>query len=205
MVEKSENRKVCLSKYMPPLIFDSTMENTRSFISSIVLYIHGRRPEFCTAKSRIMFALIHSGGGAQFWRNDAINQIAVGNKPFVTFKEILGRLEAQFGDPNPKVTANSKLKTMCQGSLMADEFILQFKVEALQMDMGEATLVEFSKARLNPSSFFIFISLFIVNFMTSQGTPYYGPYILEYLLGPIALTLPQSLLLRWHAPGNCSP
>ncbi|KAF8226827.1 hypothetical protein L208DRAFT_1299973, partial [Tricholoma matsutake] len=56
-------------------------------------------------------------------------------------------------DPNLKVTANAKLKTMCQGSLMADEFILQFKVEASQMDMGEATLVEFLKAGLNPSLF----------------------------------------------------
>ncbi|KAF8239334.1 hypothetical protein L208DRAFT_1237596, partial [Tricholoma matsutake] len=116
-------------------IFDSTMENTKSFISSIVLYIHGRKPEFCTAKSRIMFALLYiQGGKAQFWRNKAINQIAVGNKPF---KEFLERLEAQFGDPNPKATANAKSKTMHQGSLMADEFILQFKAEALQTDMGE--------------------------------------------------------------------
>ncbi|KAF8221885.1 hypothetical protein L208DRAFT_1527686 [Tricholoma matsutake] len=71
----------------------------------------------------------------------------------IKFREILERLEAQFGDPNPKATANSKLKTMCQGSLMADEFILQFKVEALQMDMGEAASVEFLKAGLNTSLF----------------------------------------------------
>ncbi|KAF8240331.1 hypothetical protein L208DRAFT_1233930 [Tricholoma matsutake] len=99
------------------------MENTKSFISSIVLYIYGRKPEFRTAKSRIMFALSYiQGGKAQFWRNEAINQIAMGNKPFATFKEFLERLEAQFGDPNPKVTANAKLKTMHQGSLMADKF-----------------------------------------------------------------------------------
>ena len=101
-----------------------------------------------------MFALSYiQGGKAQFWRNEAINQIAVGNKPFATFKEFLERLEAQFGDPNPKATANAKLKTMRQGSLMADEFILQFKAEASQMDMGEAMLVEFLKAGLNPSLF----------------------------------------------------
>jgi hypothetical protein len=34
---------------------------------------------------------------------------------------------------------------------MVDEFILQFKVEALQMDIGEAPLVEYLKAGLNPS------------------------------------------------------
>ncbi|KAF8239961.1 hypothetical protein L208DRAFT_1234983, partial [Tricholoma matsutake] len=50
-----------LPEYTPPQIFDGTMENTKSFISSIVLYIHGRKPEFCTAESRIMFALIHPG------------------------------------------------------------------------------------------------------------------------------------------------
>ncbi|KAF8235234.1 hypothetical protein L208DRAFT_1125188, partial [Tricholoma matsutake] len=69
----------CLPKYSPLQIFDGTMENTKSFISSIVLYIHGRKPEFHTAESRIMFALSYiQGGKAQFWRNEAINQIAAG-------------------------------------------------------------------------------------------------------------------------------
>ncbi|KAF8233967.1 hypothetical protein L208DRAFT_1070357, partial [Tricholoma matsutake] len=102
-------------KVAPPQIFDGTMENTKSFISSI-LYIHGRKPEFHTAESRIMFSLLYiQGGKAQFWRNKAINQIATGNKPFATFKEFLERLEAQFGSPNLKATANAKLKTMHQG------------------------------------------------------------------------------------------
>jgi hypothetical protein len=88
--ERSENGKVHLPKYAPPQIFDGTMENTKSFISSIILYIHGRKLEFRTTESRIMFALLYiQGGKAQFWRNEAINQIAVEHKPFATFKELL--------------------------------------------------------------------------------------------------------------------
>ena len=37
---------------------------------------------------------------------------------------------------------------------------------------------------------------FNVIFVTYQGGPYHGPYILEYLHGPIPLPLPQPLLLR---------
>ncbi|KAF8231127.1 hypothetical protein L208DRAFT_1278618 [Tricholoma matsutake] len=77
----------------------------------------------------------------------------MGNKPFATFKEFLERLETQFGDTNLKVTANAESKTMCQGSLTVDESILQFKAEASQTDMGEATLVEVLKTGLNPSLF----------------------------------------------------
>ena len=47
--------------------------------------------------------------------------------------------------------------------------------------------------------------LFNVIFVTYQGEPYHGPYILECLHSPFALPLPQPLLLRWHAQGNCSP
>ncbi|KAF8221190.1 hypothetical protein L208DRAFT_1329657 [Tricholoma matsutake] len=139
MAEKSKNGKVCLPKYAPPEIFDGTIQNTKSFISFIVLYIHRQKPEFCTVESKIMFALSYIQGGKA--------------QAFATFKEFLERLEAQFGDPNPKVMANTKLKMMCQGASTVDKLILQFKAEASQMDMGEAALVEYLKVGLNPSLF----------------------------------------------------
>jgi len=52
------------------------------------------------------------GGKAQFWRNEAINQIAQGHKPFKSFQDFLEKVEAQFSDPNLKATAVGKLKTM---------------------------------------------------------------------------------------------
>jgi hypothetical protein len=152
--EGSREVKVCLPKFAPPQPFDGMMKDTKSFVSSIILYIKGREPEFQTTESKIMFALSYmQGGKAQFWRNEAINQIAMGHKPFASFKEFLEKLEAQFGDPNPKATAVGKLKTMRQGSMSADEFILQFKAEASQTDLGDATLVEYLKAGLNVSLF----------------------------------------------------
>jgi Retrotransposon gag protein len=152
--ENSNNGKICLPKFAPPQTFDGTMKDAKSFISSIILYIKGREPEFCTTKSKIMFALLYmQGGKAQFWRNEAINQIAMGHKPFKSFQDFLEKLEAQFGDPNPKATAVGKLKTMHQGSLSANEFMLQFKAEASQTDLGDAALIEYLKAGLNPSLF----------------------------------------------------
>lgn len=146
--------KVRLPKFAPPQMFDGTMKDTKSFISSIILYIKGREPEFHTVESKIMFALSYmQGGKAQSWRNEAINQIAAGKKLFNSFEEFLEKLEAQFGDPNPKATAVGKLKTMRQGSLTADEFILQFKAEASQTDLGEAALIEYLKAGLHQSLF----------------------------------------------------
>ena len=140
----ANNRKVCLPKFATPQTFDGTMKDTKSFVSSIILYIKGREPEFHTTESRIMFTLLFmQGGKAQFWRNEAINQIVVGKQPFDNFEDFITKLEAQFGDPNPKVTAVGKLKTLCQGSLSADEFIPQFKSEATQTNLGEAALIEY--------------------------------------------------------------
>ena len=150
----ADNGKVRLPKFVTPQTFDGTMKDTKSFVSSIILYIKGRQPEFRTMESKIMFALsFMQGGKAQFWRNEAINQIVAGQRPFDSFEDFIAKLESQFGDPNPKATAVGKLKTMRQGSSSADEFILQFKSEASQTDLGEAALIEYLKAGLNPSLF----------------------------------------------------
>jgi hypothetical protein len=55
--------KICLPKFALPQIFDGTMKDTKSFISSIILYIKGCKPEFRTTESKIMFALSYIQGG----------------------------------------------------------------------------------------------------------------------------------------------
>jgi hypothetical protein len=128
----AKSGKACLPKYMPPQPFDSRQDNTKSFISSMVLYISGQCPEFHTAESKIIFALSYiKGEKAQFWRNEVINKIITGHKPFKNFCDFLAKLEAQFGNPNPGATAKGKLEVMHQGVKMVDEFILEFKLEAL--------------------------------------------------------------------------
>ena len=118
----ADNEKVRLPKFATLQTFDGTMKDTKSFVSSIILYIKGRAPEFRTTESKIMFALsFMQGGKAQFWRNEAINQIVMGHEPFHSFEVFLEKLEAQFGYPNPKATAVGKLKTMWQGSSSADD------------------------------------------------------------------------------------
>ena len=60
------------------------------------------------------------------------------------------------------MTAAGKLKTICKGSLSADEFILQFKAEASQADLGDAALIEYLKAGLNLSLFKSIYSLLVM-------------------------------------------
>jgi len=101
-----------------------------------------------------MFALSYmQEGKAQYWKNEAINLIAAGQKLFKDFKDFITQMEAQFGDPSPKATTIGKLKTLHQGSLSVDKYILKFKAEASQTDLGDPTLVEYLKAGLNPPLF----------------------------------------------------
>ena len=108
--DEAEKGKVHLPKFAPPQPFDETMKETKSFISSLILYIYGRKAEFLSNELKIMFALSYiQGGKAQYWKNEAINLIAAGQE---LFKDFITQLEAQFGDPSPKVTAIGKLKTL---------------------------------------------------------------------------------------------
>jgi hypothetical protein len=49
--------------------------------------------------------------------------------------------------------AKGKLKVMHQGAKMADEFILEFKLEASHSNLGDVLLIEYLKAGLNQSLF----------------------------------------------------
>jgi len=79
--------------------------------------------------------------------------IAAGQELVKNFKDFITQLEAQFGDPSPKATTIGKLETLQQGSSSVDKYILQFKAEASQTDLGDTALVEYLKARLNPMLF----------------------------------------------------
>ena len=60
--------KIHLPKSATPQTFDGTMKDTKSFVSSIVLYIRGREPKFHTTEVKIMFVLLFmQGGKAQWW------------------------------------------------------------------------------------------------------------------------------------------
>jgi len=130
------------------------MKDTKSFVGSLILYIYGRKAEFPSNELKFMFALSYiQGGKAQYWKNEAINLIAAGQKPFKDFKDFIAQMEAQFRDLSPKATTIRKLKTLQQGSSSVDKYMLQFKAEASQTNLGDTVLVEYLKARLNPTLF----------------------------------------------------
>jgi len=100
------------------------MKDTKSFASSLILYIYGQKAEFPNAEFKIMFALSYiQGGKAQYWKNKAIKLIVAGHKLFKDFADFISQMEVQFGDPSPKATGVGKLKTLCQGSSSVDEYI----------------------------------------------------------------------------------
>ena len=104
---------VHLPKFVLPQPFDGTIKDTKSFVSSLILYIYGRKAEFPSNELKIMFALSYiQGGKVQYWKNEAINLIAARQELFKDFKDFIAQMEAQFGDPSPKVTAIGKLKTL---------------------------------------------------------------------------------------------
>jgi len=152
--EEDEKGKACLPRFVPPQPFDGMMKDTKSFVSSLILYIYGRKAEFPSNESKIMFVLSYiQGGKVQYWKDEAINLIAAGQEPFKDFKDFIVQMEAQFGDLSPKATAIRKLKTLQQGSSSVDKYILQFKAKASQTDLGDTALVDYLKARLNPMLF----------------------------------------------------
>jgi len=83
--------------------------------------------------------------------NEAINLIAAGQELFKDFKEFITQLEAQFRDLSPKATTIGNSKTLQQGSSSVGEYILQFKAKASPTDLGDTVLIEYLKARLNPT------------------------------------------------------
>jgi len=67
--DEAKKGKVRLPKFVPPQPFDGTMKEMKSFISSLILYIYGRKAEFPSNESKIMFALSYiQGGKAQHWK-----------------------------------------------------------------------------------------------------------------------------------------
>jgi len=152
--KEAKKGKAHLPKFALPQLFDGMMKDTKSFVSSLILYIYGRKAEFPSNELKILFAQSYiQEGKAQYWKNEAINLIAARQEPFKDFKDFIVQMEAQFGDPSPKATTIGKSKTLWQGSSLVDEYILQFKAKASQTNLGDTVLVEYLKARLNPVLF----------------------------------------------------
>ena len=43
--EEAKKGKVCLPKFALPQLFDGTIKDTKFFVSSLILYIYGRKAE----------------------------------------------------------------------------------------------------------------------------------------------------------------
>jgi len=59
------------------------------------------------------------------------------------FQRFHHSVEAQFGDLSPKATHHQEIKNLTTGILYVDEYVLQFKAEASQTDLGDTGLVEY--------------------------------------------------------------
>ena len=60
--DEAEKGKAHLPNFVPPQPFDETMKEMKSFVSSLILYIYGRKAEFPSNELKIMFALLYIQG-----------------------------------------------------------------------------------------------------------------------------------------------
>jgi len=82
-----------------PQPFDGTMKDTKSFVSSLILYIYGKKAEFPSNESKIMFVLSYmQGGKVHYWKNEAINLIAAGRSHLKISRILLCRWRLNLGD-----------------------------------------------------------------------------------------------------------
>jgi len=63
--EEAKKGKAHLPKFVLPLPFDGMMKDTKSSISSLILYVYGRKAKFLNNESKIMFALSYMQGAIQ--------------------------------------------------------------------------------------------------------------------------------------------
>jgi len=62
-VRGCQKGKVCLPKFALPQLFDGTMKDTKSFVSSLILYIYRRKAEFPSNELKIsVCAILHCRG-----------------------------------------------------------------------------------------------------------------------------------------------
>jgi len=109
------------------------MKDTKSLVSSLILYIYGRKAEFPSNELKIMHVLsCIQGGQVQYWKNEAINLIAARKEPFKDFKDFIVQMEAQFSDLSPKATTIRKLKTLNRGPLQWMSIFYNSKLRLLR-------------------------------------------------------------------------
>lgn len=135
-------------KVAPPDYFDGALAKTSSFLSQLMLFLHGKRADVQSDMDKIILALSYmKGGTAGHWAEIKVRELADG--PQQSWEDFLVEFKQLFSDPNPGATARTKMDHLTQGSLTADEYVVKFKELKHDTGYNDIALVEKFEKGLN--------------------------------------------------------
>ena len=136
-------------KVATPDPFNGNLARTAEFITSLLLYFHGKGEGVLTDGQKITFALSYmKGGTAGTWAKRKVLQLS---KQGQTWDEFLSDLQATFSDPDPVGTARHKIDLLKQGTNSAEEYAASFRELMDDTGFNDAALVDKFEKGLNPS------------------------------------------------------
>jgi hypothetical protein len=134
-----------------PSFFDGSDVDT--FLREIALYATVRPDNFQNDIQKISWALaFFCGGAAGPWVHaamQAITDAAPTPDYLLTFNAFVQRLQADFGDPDARSTAQHKIAHLRQGNRPVIDYIFEFQALARAMEYNNIALVDRFKGGLN--------------------------------------------------------
>src|SRR5258707_2830107 len=140
-----------------PAGFDGSRGKTCSFLQSLVLYFKGTPGISEDQKVSFTLSLMDSGAAAR-WRDRMIQlQDNFAQNPLnpntvippSSFAGIKMLIEKDFGDPNPRATAQRQIEALKQAQKPAEEFVTEFQNLALDTGYDDEALINKFKHGLN--------------------------------------------------------
>lgn len=146
------NSKDKAVKVAKPPTFDGSYSKTNDFLNAVTLVHQADPAVFDTSPNRhtnrILVTLSHmTEGRAAPWARQYTKRIAKGE--LTTWTDFLKEFKAAFADPNPKGTAQTKLRALKQGSSTCDEYLAIFDTYAADSGLGDEALWGTMRENLN--------------------------------------------------------
>jgi hypothetical protein len=138
-------------KVATPENYTGDRSQWKQFKAQCQLYIDTRYSEFPNDRAKISFMLSYMKGGmAGPWALNFLMSHANPHVPYPLYQEFIRDLELAFGDPNPGVTARTKLANLKMGSGSCDKYITKFDILAAEAGLNDTGLSDHFQRGLDP-------------------------------------------------------
>ena len=138
-------------KIATPDIYSGDRSQWRQFKAQCQLYIDTRFSEFPDDRAKVSFMLSYMKGGmAGPWALNFLTSHANPHVPYPMYPNFLLELEVAFGDPNPGVTARTKLANLKMVSGSCEKYITKFDILAAEAGLNDTGLADHFQRGLDP-------------------------------------------------------